>query len=112
MLIKDLYHILSTRRDEDCTVVSVALNPRCEVFRGHFPSQPVLPGVCAIQMILECSSMPGSIVSVERCRFTHLLSPDATPQVEIHYLPAPPDRISAEIWAADIKCVTCQMTIH
>jgi len=35
-----------------CFVVSI--HPGHEVFKGHFPQQPVAPGVFALQMIKEC----------------------------------------------------------
>jgi 3-hydroxyacyl-[acyl-carrier-protein] dehydratase len=111
MLIKDLYHILSSRHEEGYTIVEIALNPNCVVYKGHFPGQPILPGVCAIQMIHECAPHPQGIASVERCRFTHLLTPAETPKIEIRYASTLPNRIEAEIWANGIRCVSCRMTL-
>ena len=51
------YHILSSEITADAGVFRVALNADCEVYQGHFPGEPVCPGVCNIQMIKECTEM-------------------------------------------------------
>ncbi len=51
------YHILSSEITADAGVFRVALNADCEVYQGHFPGEPVCPGVCNIQMIKECAEM-------------------------------------------------------
>lgn len=33
--------------------VSISLNPGNEIFNGHFPGNPVLPGVCQVEMTRE-----------------------------------------------------------
>lgn len=49
-----LYTILRIQKetDED-TKVEVKINSKHPVFAGHFPSQPVLPGACMVQMMKE-----------------------------------------------------------
>ena len=53
MLIKGLYSILSFEQEVQKVLVSVKLHEEHEVFKGHFPGNPVMPGVCMIQMIKE-----------------------------------------------------------
>lgn len=31
----------------------ITLNPAHDIFKGHFPGQPVVPGVCMMQMVKE-----------------------------------------------------------
>ena len=31
----------------------ITLNPTHDIFKGHFPGQPVVPGVCMMQMVKE-----------------------------------------------------------
>ncbi len=50
-----LYKILKTETTETNHVVSVEIDPRHEVFKGHFPDKPILPGVCQIEMVREIS---------------------------------------------------------
>lgn len=53
MLIEGLYTIKSLEQNEQEVKASVKLNAAHEVFKGHFPGSPVMPGVCMIQMIKE-----------------------------------------------------------
>lgn len=51
----------------------VQLNPESGIYEGHFPDNPIAPGVCNIQMIMECVSQVlgfhAVINSIKRCRF-------------------------------------------
>lgn len=53
MLIEGLYTLLEYTANEDGLNAQVKLNKDHEVFEGHFPGNPVMPGVCMIQMIKE-----------------------------------------------------------
>ncbi len=50
----ELYSIESSGQGDDGkSTFRIAINPRYEIFRGHFPGNPVLPGACTIQIIKE-----------------------------------------------------------
>jgi 3-hydroxyacyl-[acyl-carrier-protein] dehydratase len=53
MLIKGLYTVVSNEKTEEGLKVTVKLHKEHEVFKGHFPDEPLLPGVCMIQMTKE-----------------------------------------------------------
>jgi 3-hydroxyacyl-[acyl-carrier-protein] dehydratase len=53
MLIEGLYTIQSLEQNDQEVKASVKLNAAHDVFKGHFPDSPVMPGVCMIQMIKE-----------------------------------------------------------
>ncbi|WP_175416248.1 3-hydroxyacyl-ACP dehydratase [Aggregatimonas sangjinii] len=53
MLIKGLYTVQSFEQNGQEIQATVKLNAAHDVFKGHFPGNPILPGVCAIQMIKE-----------------------------------------------------------
>jgi len=53
MLIEGLYSVVSFEKEEQTVNAKIKLNPNHEVFKGHFPGNPVMPGVCMIQMIKE-----------------------------------------------------------
>ncbi len=53
MLIKGLYNIIETAKTENGFSAKVHLNKDHEIFKGHFPNNPVMPGVCMLQMISE-----------------------------------------------------------
>ncbi len=53
MLIKELYSIQSFTETDGSVEASVKLNKDHEVFKGHFPGNPIMPGVCTIQLVKE-----------------------------------------------------------
>ena len=76
----DLYKIQPTGTDANGSALfEISINRDCEIFRGHFPGQPVLPGVCSIEIVRESLSiMMGRDVHVCRisqCKFTGMVNP-------------------------------------
>ncbi len=53
MLIKDLYEIKDFQVVEQKISAQLFVNKDNEIFKGHFPNNPVMPGVCMIQIIKE-----------------------------------------------------------
>lgn len=54
MLLKDFYKIVSKDKIDDGNyTIVINLNKNHEVFKGHFPNNPVTPGVCMMQIIKE-----------------------------------------------------------
>lgn len=53
MLLEDFYHITELKKQVDALDAEIKLNPDHEVYKGHFPGQPVLPGVIQLQIIKE-----------------------------------------------------------
>ena len=55
MLQGSFYTVQELRVPTASTVeATIALNPEHRIFEGHFPGQPVVPGVCMLQIIKEC----------------------------------------------------------
>ena len=54
MCIRDrLYTVTRTVQEGDRITASVHLDEHHAVFKGHFPDQPVMPGVCTLQIVQE-----------------------------------------------------------
>lgn len=53
MLKDDLYTIQQITAENNSIEAAIALNSNHKIFEGHFPGQPVLPGVCMMQMTKE-----------------------------------------------------------
>ena len=76
----NLYKIRPAGTDENGSALfEISINRDCEIFRGHFPGQPVLPGVCSIEIIRESLSiMTGRDVhlcKISQCKFTGMVNP-------------------------------------
>lgn len=69
MLVKNYYTLLSQKQQDDGSFeTQIQLQKDCEVYQGHFPEKPVCPGVCNIQMVLECAEQ----ALQKRVRLTYL----------------------------------------
>jgi len=58
MLKNELYKINSIAQNAGTIEASLEINKNNEIFKGHFPGHPVLPGACMLQIVkevLECS---------------------------------------------------------
>ena len=55
MLLNELYTVEQINREDNSNklAVLIRLNPYHDIFKGHFPGNPILPGVCIIQIMKE-----------------------------------------------------------
>ena len=53
ILAGDFYTVVSTVNEADKIQAILKINPEHAIFRGHFPGQPVVPGVCMMQIVKE-----------------------------------------------------------
>ena len=52
MLLENFYKIIHIKEREDGKqAIEIELNPGHVLYQGHFPGQPVVPGVCTLQII-------------------------------------------------------------
>ncbi|MCF6248083.1 MAG: hypothetical protein L3J69_12080 [Desulfobacula sp.] len=79
---------LSILKENDHRIVATFLFKKgLELFKGHFPKNPILPGVFQIEMVkyvLEKSHGTSlSIGSVKKTKFSNLICPDTVITIEI-----------------------------
>ncbi len=54
MILKDdFYRVVQLDKKTDGLHAGLELNGAHRIFEGHFPGQPVVPGVCMVQIIRE-----------------------------------------------------------
>lgn len=53
ILVKDFYTVLSIEVEDQQIDAAIKLNPDHPVYQGHFPQQPVVPGVMQLQILKE-----------------------------------------------------------
>lgn len=81
MLLKDFYTIKSFETtDGQKYVATIMLNKDHDVFKGHFPGNPVTPGVCMMQIIKELTQQavntPLIMISASNIKFMALINPE------------------------------------
>ena len=87
MLLKDFYKVVSLEKNEQQHVVVILVNEKNDVFNGHFPGNPIMPGVCMMQIIKELTEeITGTklmMQSLSNVNFMALINPEVTPELRI-----------------------------
>ena len=92
MLKGSLYHLIKIAEENNIIEAVVELNKSDDIFKGHFPDQPVLPGVCMMQMIREILEtffqVKLQLLKADDVRFTAMVDPtkDAQLIVQIQFI--------------------------
>ena len=81
MILKDFYKIKNKEKSEDQNVFyfEIEINKDHPIFEGHFPDNPVMPGVCMMQIIKEITEdIVGTKLFMEKCsnvKFMAVINP-------------------------------------
>ena len=95
MLLNNLYTIQSISQDESQILVIADLMADHDIFLGHFPGHPVLPGVCMMEMVTEITGeylkKSFRISGSPLIKFLRMIDPRRNPVIhfEIKYESAP-----------------------
>jgi 3-hydroxyacyl-[acyl-carrier-protein] dehydratase len=86
-LLNDYFKIDARTTENAETVFSVTLLSEYKAYAGHFPGNPISPGVCNIQMIKECAEQlagqPLFLGYISQCRLSAVIAPQITPRLRI-----------------------------
>lgn len=87
-MLKDKFFTIKEKTtEEENFKFIVALNKEHKIFDGHFPNMPVVPGVCTLQMIKECTEeILGKKLqynNIANCKFSAMIVPTDVQEVEI-----------------------------
>ena len=68
----------------------VRLNPEHEIYKAHFPGQPITPGVCQIQMVTELLSlhrgMEMILTDIKSVKYMAVISPAEVTELTVKFL--------------------------
>ena len=106
MLKDDLYVILGLEHTRQVINATIQLDATHTIFAGHFPGQPVLPGVCMMQMVREVlETALGKrlrLVKAANIKFIALVTPSTTPlHIQLSYSVDENVKVKAVIIATD-----------
>jgi len=66
---------------------NITLNPSHAIFQGHFPDQPVLPGVCQMEIIAAIMEIEEkktlNLVNAKNIKFLKIVDPTKTLELSV-----------------------------
>ena len=87
MLLQKLYKVTSFQSNDTTINASIHLNKDHEIFKGHFPDNPVMPGVCMIQIIKELTEKALNVElfmkKSSNIKFMALINPEINPDLDL-----------------------------
>jgi len=87
-ILTDFYTVQSIDRTESGNFTArIVLNKEHDIFKGHFPGNPVTPGVCMMQIVKElteeCTGTQLFLKSASNVKFMAIINPFETPELTL-----------------------------
>jgi len=87
MLKDDFFYIQSVNDDHGVISAMLEINPSHKIFEGHFPGQPVVPGVCMMEMVKEVTeTVTGREMFLQKAdtiKFLSVIDPNINRNVQV-----------------------------
>lgn len=87
-ILTDFYTLENYQKTDDGNFsANIKLNENHEIFKGHFPGNPVTPGVCMMQIVKELTEeFTGKklfLKSASNVKFMAIINPFETPDLQL-----------------------------
>ncbi len=87
-ILTDFYTLQSYETAENGRFIAqIKLNPEHNIFNGHFPGNPVTPGVCMMQIVKELTEEFTQknlfLKSASNVKFMAIINPFETPELKM-----------------------------
>jgi len=87
MLQNSFFTLSNIQGGDTGLAANIQLNPSHSIFEGHFPGNPVVPGVCMMQMVKEVleSHLDKKLVLVKAldAKFLSVINPVKTQEIDL-----------------------------
>lgn len=84
----DFYDVIETSQWEARISCVIRFNEDHEIFKGHFPSMPIVPGVCMIRVVQELmeegKSVKLKLSSADNIKFLSVIDPRTVARVSVN----------------------------
>jgi 3-hydroxyacyl-[acyl-carrier-protein] dehydratase len=88
MLETNFFKIKHWEKEENYARFTVVIDCKHDVFKGHFPQQPVVPGVFTLQMIKECLEIALNkklqYSELVNCKFSRPILPKEEEEIRVN----------------------------
>lgn len=87
MQLKDFYKVNKLDVADNQATANITINKDHDIFKGHFPGNPVTPGVCMMQIIKELTEQVVNeklfMKSSSNIKFMAIINPDINPDLDL-----------------------------
>jgi 3-hydroxyacyl-[acyl-carrier-protein] dehydratase len=95
--------------------ISVMLAAEHSIYRGHFPGNPVVPGVCSLQMIIESAGKalgyPVIMINMPVVKFLDMIRPAHNKTLEIDLIIDDGLALKGTVSSEERKVLSCRMKL-
>lgn len=120
MLQNDFYFVQSIDTAAGSVNALLALNASHRIFEGHFPGQPVVPGVCMMQIIKElletAIQQSTRLVKADHLKFLSMIDPVARnmirAELKYHIEENGEIPLTASLFHEDTVCFKCKALLR
>jgi 3-hydroxyacyl-[acyl-carrier-protein] dehydratase len=88
MLENSFYTVKENESGENSFRITVELNPSHEIYKAHFPENPITPGVCLLQMSLEllntCFERDLRLIEAKNIKYLKIINPLENPKIDFN----------------------------
>jgi len=86
-LLNDFYKVNDLVVADTTAIANITINKDHIIFKGHFPGNPITPGVCMMQIIKEITEKIVKkklfMKSANNIKFMAIINPFNTPELEL-----------------------------
>jgi len=106
----DIFNIINLDHSDGQVTALLGVNQQSEIFKGHFPGQPVVPGACMVQVVKDvledALSKTVQLKKAGQLKFMNIIVPgDEQLQLNVNYKNNEGDIvISATLNNAEVVC--------
>lgn len=119
MLLNDFFHIRSSQNEQQTLSATLQINTDHAIFNGHFPGQPVVPGVCMMQMIKEILEKEVQkklrLKTADHLKFLSIIDPRVHNEIQAEIKSETGSegiKVTASLFSADVVFFKCKSLFH
>lgn len=115
MTKKSLFKILSLEKEENLVNAVLEIDQLNDIFKGHFPDQPIVPGACMLQIVKEvlAGALNKSLrlIKADNIKFLSLIEPNTAKILYLNIAYQLIDneiKVTANLLAGEVVCMKLQ----
>lgn len=117
MVFRDnLFYVDAVDPTENGVSYVIQMNGEHIIYKAHFPSEPITPGVCILQigveLLSDATGEPLEIESVKNVKFLSILRPEGNPvRVAVHRIVHEDNTIKAQVDFTENETAVAKMSL-